>query len=100
MCRHNTLTSGHNTQMAHQLKKSGNHFASGNVYHYMMRPEITILEDDQDIREIFIYLFTSEGYKVNGFASVSAFSESPTSPSYSYWTSACRMAVDWIFVEN
>lgn len=38
------------------------------------------MEDDQDIREIFIYLFTSEGYKVNGFASVSAFSESPTSP--------------------
>ena len=46
----------------------------------MMQREITILEDDRDIREIFTYLFTSEGYKVNGFDSVSAFLNYPTHP--------------------
>lgn len=45
-----------------------------------MKREITILEDDQDIREIFTYLFTSEGYKVNGFGSISAFKDHPTHP--------------------
>ncbi|SOD13962.1 response regulator transcription factor [Pedobacter xixiisoli] len=45
-----------------------------------MKREITILEDDQDIREIFTYLFTSEGYKVNAFGSVSAFEDHQSHP--------------------
>lgn len=45
-----------------------------------MRREITVLEDDQDIREICNYLFTSEGYSVNTFATVSSFNESNTQP--------------------
>lgn len=45
-----------------------------------MQQEITILEDDQDIREICIYLFSSEGYRVKGFDTVAAFRESNTIP--------------------
>ena len=45
-----------------------------------MKREITILEDDQDIRDICTYLFTSEGYKVNDYGTISAFKQSTTIP--------------------
>lgn len=45
-----------------------------------MERAITILEDDQDIREICTYLFTSEGYKVSAYGTVSAFCSGNSSP--------------------
>jgi len=43
-----------------------------------MRREITILEDDRDIREICTYFFTGEGFQVNSYGSVEEFSAAPT----------------------
>lgn len=45
-----------------------------------MEKEITILEDDQDIREICTYVFTSEGYKVNSYENISDFMASRSIP--------------------
>lgn len=41
--------------------------------------EITILEDDGDIREICTYFFASQGFKVNGYGNVKEFSTPPPS---------------------
>lgn len=46
----------------------------------MMKREITILEDDQDIREICTFLFDSEGYTVHGYETVAAFNRSTIIP--------------------
>ena len=43
--------------------------------------EITILEDDSDIREICTYFFTNEGFKVNSYATVAEFYGAHTKPS-------------------
>ena len=45
-----------------------------------MAKEIIILEDDMDIREICTYLFSSEGYNVNSYSTVSSFSSNQTLP--------------------
>ncbi|MFN0257320.1 response regulator transcription factor [Pedobacter ureilyticus] len=45
-----------------------------------MRKEITILEDDQDIREICTYVFEAEGFKVNSYSTVSSFMDCHTAP--------------------
>lgn len=39
-----------------------------------------ILEDDMDIREICTYLFSSEGYSVNSYGTVSSFNNSQILP--------------------
>jgi len=46
----------------------------------IMKKEITILEDDQDIREICTFLFDSEGYKVNSYENVADFNSSSIIP--------------------
>ena len=46
-----------------------------------MNKEITILEDDLDIREICTFIFSDEGYLVHGFGDVASFNASPTFPS-------------------
>jgi len=46
-----------------------------------MNRKITILEDDMDIREICSFIFSEEGYQVQGFADVTSFNASPTLPS-------------------
>lgn len=46
-----------------------------------MNRKITILEDDMDIREICTFIFSEEGYEVQGFADVVSFNGSPTLPS-------------------
>lgn len=38
-----------------------------------MKKEITILEDDESIRDICTYLFDEEGYKVNAFSNIADF---------------------------
>ncbi|MGE6221823.1 response regulator transcription factor [Nubsella zeaxanthinifaciens] len=43
-----------------------------------MKKEITILEDDRDIRDICTFIFKNEGYTVNSYGSVSEFSQAPT----------------------
>lgn len=45
-----------------------------------MKREVTILEDDRDIREICEYLFRLEGYTVNSYANISAFRQSAATP--------------------
>ncbi|MFN0256683.1 response regulator transcription factor [Pedobacter ureilyticus] len=45
-----------------------------------MKKEITILEDDQDIREICTYLFSAEGYSVNSYGTISSFKRSTANP--------------------
>ncbi|WP_461791009.1 response regulator transcription factor [Pedobacter sp.] len=42
-----------------------------------MKKSITILEDDEDIREICKYVFTDAGYTVSGFGSVGDFMAVP-----------------------
>ena len=49
------------------------------VIHIMARKEITILEDDRDIREICTYFFASEGFSVNCYGSVKEFEAAPLS---------------------
>jgi len=46
----------------------------------MMNKEITILEDDSDIREICTYFFTNEGFKVNSYATIEDFYAAHTKP--------------------
>jgi DNA-binding response OmpR family regulator len=43
----------------------------------MAQKEITILEDDRDIREICTYFFTSEGFSVNGYGTAKEFADAP-----------------------
>lgn len=45
-----------------------------------MGSEITILEDDSDIREICAYLFLTEGYTVNTYANISQLRKSTSTP--------------------
>ena len=45
-----------------------------------MKTQITILEDDTDIREICTYIFMEEGYSVNGFCDIASFSAASTHP--------------------
>lgn len=47
---------------------------------YTMRKEISILEDDWDIMEVFRLLLNDEGYKVNSFANVSSLLASTAKP--------------------
>lgn len=42
--------------------------------------QITILEDDVDIREICTYLFSEEGYLVNGFCDITSLNKADTMP--------------------
>ena len=42
--------------------------------------QITILEDDSDIREICTFLFIQEGYLVNGFRDITSFINAGTKP--------------------
>ena len=45
-----------------------------------MRREVTILEDDSDIREICAYLFLMEGYTVNTYTNISELRKSKKTP--------------------
>ena len=45
-----------------------------------MSKKITILEDDQGIRELCAYFFISEGYRVNSFGSISEMLKSQWTP--------------------
>lgn len=45
-----------------------------------MEKKIIILEDDRDIREICSYLFSSEGFEVNSYGTVSSFIKSTIVP--------------------
>jgi len=46
-----------------------------------MNRQITILEDDMNIREICTFIFSDEGYLVHGFANIASFNAEPTFPS-------------------